>query len=329
MLRFALKRVSSLLVVLVAMSFIVFSLQRIVPSDPARILAGPTAPTAAVDTLRERLGLNAPILAQYWRFIKNLGRGDLGTSLRTRNPVTMDLVNAAPASIELSLAALSLGTLIAGLVTVVSVVGKRVRMFRLSLLGFGSAPVVLTSLLLIYVFWFELNWFPSSGRIGAPDFQSRSGFLLLDTIAAGRIDLFIDVLKHLALPAIALALPIAVALCQTLTASLYGVMQEGFILTARGKGLGPLHVLLFHGLRNSASAPIAMFGLQVRLLLGGLLVVERVFAWPGIGLYMVQSFNAADLPAILGMSLALGAFYIVVSAMVELAQAWADPRISV
>jgi peptide/nickel transport system permease protein/dipeptide transport system permease protein len=195
------------------------------------------------------------------------------------------------------------------------------------LLATGSAPIFLTALLLAYVLWFKLGWLPGSGRLSARGFTGPTGLNVIDGVLAGRFDVSLDALRHLILPAVALSLPIAVAVGRSLTSALREVLQQPYIRTARGEGLSELHVVVRHGLRNAASAPLAMIGLQVELLFGNLLIVERVFAWPGLGLYMVQAFVSSDLPAVLGVSLVFGAIYIVVNVAVEIAQSLADPRI--
>ena len=160
------------------------------------------------------------------------------------------------------------------------------------------------------------------------DFAGPTGFNLIDGILAGRPEVSLDALPHMILPALALALPIAVAVGRSLNGALHDVMRQAYIRTARGKGLSETEVLLRHGLRNAASAPLAMIGLQVGLLFGNLLVVERVFGWPGLGLYTVQAFASADLPAVLGVSMVFGTFYILVNTLIEIGQSLADPRIS-
>jgi ABC-type dipeptide/oligopeptide/nickel transport system permease component len=327
MLAYLAKRSAGLIVVLVTMSFIVFCLQSIIPTDPARAVAGPTAPTETVERIRQQLGLNDPIIVQYGRFLGRLAQGGLGTSVRTRQPVTSDVVKYLPASLELALVAMLFGVGIAGLLAVIQNGMRRSGPIRIAIIAAGSTPIFLSSLLLVYFLWFRLNWLPGSGRLSIRRFTGPSGFDLLDGFLLGRPEVSLDAFLHLILPGLALALPIAVAVSRSLNGSLHDVMKQTYIRTARGKGLGEATLVLRHGLRNAASAPLAMIGLQVGLLFGNLLIVERVFAWPGLGLYAVQAFASSDLPAVLGVSMVFGTFYILVNIVIEILQSLADPRI--
>jgi peptide/nickel transport system permease protein/dipeptide transport system permease protein len=321
------RRIVGLVVVLLAMTFIVFCLQSIVPADPARAIAGPAAPIATVEALRERLGLHDPIATQYGRFLSRLSTGDLGTSVRTRQPVASDIGKYLPASLELGIVAMLAGITLAGGFALLLTVRRSSGLLRVAVLAVGSAPIFLTALLLAYWCWFKLGWLPGSGRLAARGFSGPTGLNLLDGLLTGRPDISLDALRHIILPAIALALPIAVAVGRSLGSALNEVMQQPYIRTARGEGLGEMRVVIRHGLRNAASAPLSMIGLQAGLLFGNLLIVERIFAWPGLGLYMVQAFVSSDLPAVLGVSLVYGAIYIAANVAVEIGQSLADPRI--
>jgi peptide/nickel transport system permease protein/dipeptide transport system permease protein len=327
MVRFLAQRLFGLVLVLLTLSLVVFCLQNVVPADPARARAGPTAPTATVEAIREQMGLDDPIIVQYARFLSGLARGDLGVSVRTRQPVTDDLRRYLPASLELGAFAMIVGIALAGLLALVQTTAPRSSLVRLVVVALGSTPVFLSTLLLAYVFWFQLGWLPGSGRLGTRGFSGPTGFNTIDGIIAGRPDIALDALLHLILPATALALPVAVAVGRSLSGALYDVMQQPYVRTVRGKGVGEARIVLRHGLRNAASAPLAMIGLQVLILFGHLLIVERVFGWPGIGLYTVQAFTSSDFPAVLGVFLAFGAIYILTNMVIELVQSLADPRI--
>ncbi|GHA13908.1 peptide ABC transporter permease [Devosia pacifica] len=325
---YLLKRLLGLVVVLMVMSFIVFCLQSIIPADPARAMAGPSAPEETIQKLREDMGLNDPLLVQYGNFVMRLAEGDLGTSVRTRQPIAADVLRYGPASLELIIAAMLLGSLLAFAFAFLQSIVRRSDGIRVLMLGLGSVPIFLSALLLAYFLWFKLGWFPGNGRLDIRRFSGPTGFFVLDGLLLGRPDISLSALRHLALPALALSVPIAVSVGRSLNSSLIDVMRQPYIRTARGKGLSASGIFLRHGLRNAASAPLAMLGLQVGLLFGNLLIVERVFAWPGLGLYTVQSFATSDLPAVLGVALVFGAFYITVTMLVEIAQSLADPRIA-
>jgi peptide/nickel transport system permease protein/dipeptide transport system permease protein len=309
------------------MSFAVFCLQSIIPADPARAIAGPLTPLSSVNALRQQLGLDDPIIVQYGRFLSRLAEGDLGTSTRTRQPVAADIREYLPASLELSLAALCIGLVLAAVIAVMPRILGGSGGLRFLLIAAGSVPTFMSALLLVYFLWFRLGWLPGSGRMSEDDIGGPTGFNMIDALIGGRGDLSLDAARHLLLPALALALPIAVAVGRSLDSALREVMQQPYIGTARGKGLREAVVVLRHGLRNAASPALAMVGLQIRLLFGNLLIVELVFGWPGLGLYMVQSLSSADLPAVLGVTVVLGTFYILVNIVVEILQTLADPRI--
>jgi len=327
MLVYFIRRLSGLVVVLLAMSFAVFCLQSIIPADPARAIAGPLTPLSSVNALRQQLGLDDPIIVQYGRFLSRLAEGDLGTSTRTRQPVAADIREYLPASLELSLAALCIGLVLAAVIAVMPRILGGSGGLRFLLIAAGSVPTFMSALLLVYFLWFRLGWLPGSGRMSEDDIGGPTGFNMIDALVGGRGDLSLDAARHLLLPALALALPIAVAVGRSLDSALREVMQQPYIGTARGKGLREAVVVLRHGLRNAASPALAMVGLQIRLLFGNLLIVERIFAWPGLGLYLVQAFANSDLPAVLGVSLVFGAIYILVGIAVEIGQSLADPRI--
>ncbi len=315
------------LIALLVVTFVVFCLQSVLPADPARLIAGPAAPRSTIEALRTEMGLNEDVLTRYGKFLGRLAHGDVGMSVRTRQPVLSDMARYLPATLELAAAAIFLGISAAVALAVLQAAYPSLRFLRLLFVGFGSSPVFLTGLLLIYFAWFRLGWLPGSGRLDVRGFDGPTGLLLVDTLWSGDLRLFADALAHLVLPASVLAIPIAVAVGQVLSGSLHDVMRQGYIRTARGRGIGILPVILRHGLRNAANGALTMTGLQVRLLFGNMLVVERIFGWPGLGMYMVQALSYADLPAILGVALLLGAIYIAVGVLVEVAQHVADPRI--
>lgn len=328
MLAYLAKSIVGAVIVLLMMSFIVFGLQSIIPADPARAIAGPSAPPEAVEAVRKQLGLDDPAVVQYGRFLSRLAHGDLGTSVRTRRPVSDDIQQFLPATLELGLTSIALGVALAGVMAALQFLVPGSAGIRLALVGVGSTPIFLSALLLAYFFWFRLDWLPGAGRLAYRDFVGPTGFNVIDGILVGRPDVSADALLHMILPAFALALPIGVAVGRSLNGALHDVMNQAYVRTARGKGLGETRVLFRHGLRNAATAPLSMLGLQVRLLFGNLLVVERIFGWPGLGLYTVQAFASADLPAVLGVAMVFGILYILVNTLIEIGQSVADPRIS-
>jgi peptide/nickel transport system permease protein len=315
--------------VLFALVTLVFLLQSVVPGDPVRARVGANATDEAVARERHRLGLDRPLPAQYVSYVADATRGDLGESIRTSRSVSRDVREFLPATLELAGFALILAVVLGGLLGITAATARRGSgVVKTVFLGGASAPTFLLGFLLIYVFYLQLGWLPASGQSSqstAP--TGPTHLLILDGLLAGRPSVTVDALQHILLPAISLALLPAVAIGRVLRSSLIEVLEADYIRTARSKGLRERKILLRHALRNAMSAPLTMTGLQFGLMLGGVVVIETIFAWPGIGLYTDQSIAAGDLPAIAGVTMVLAAVYVLVSLLVDLAQAIVDPRI--
>ena len=326
--RFVAGRLAALAGILLALSAIVFMLEAVIPADPVRAMVGASASRQAVAAKRAELGLDRPVPVQYARFLGRAVRGDLSLSLHTRRPVSTDLGDYLPATLELAGAAAALAAVL-GLALGLRGARRRGRGLHLVLLGGASVPAFLVGLLLLLLFYADLHWLPGSGRLssGVSPPGGPTGLLTVDGLLAGRPDVVVDALAHLVLPALCLALGPAVAIGRTLRSSLETVMAQDHVRTARAKALPERTVLWRHAVRNALNAPLTMAGLQVGLLLAGVVVVESVFAWPGLGQYTVRSITTTDFPAIAGVTLVLGAAYVIVNAMVDVAQVLADPRL--
>jgi peptide/nickel transport system permease protein len=324
------RRLVALVAVLCGLAVIVFVLQAVIPSDPARAIVGASASPAAVAAKEHELGYDKPLPAQFADYLGRTLSGDLQSSLRTRNPVSEDLRTFAPATLELALVAslLAAGMGIA-LALALAAGGRAARVLRLVLVAGASVPGFLVALLAILVFYSLLGVLPASGRVTdtlvLPDGPTQ--LLLVDSLLAGDPGVFGSAVAHLILPAFTLALVPALAIARTLATTLEAVMREDYVRTARSKGLRERSIIVRHGLRNAAGPALTMGGLQFGLLLGGIVVVEQIFSWPGLGLYLNQSIAFSDFPAITGTTLMLGTVYVVVNFLVDLAQAAADPRI--
>ncbi|MFL5799632.1 MAG: ABC transporter permease [Actinomycetota bacterium] len=329
LIRFVVWRVVGLVVVIVAMTFIIFLLRQVIPADPARAAVGPSAPQSVVDAKRHELGLDKPLIDQYLRYVGQLLHGNLGTSVTTNNRVTTDLSNALPASEELLLYATLLALALALGLALMETLFPRSEVVRQVLVSGASAPVFLTGLLLLYLLWFRLGIFPSGGRTGSANAPTGpTGLLTIDGLLHGRPGVALDALWHLALPALTLALPMALAVGRTLRSSIIGVLRQDYVRTARSKGLTEFQVVRRHVLRNASTGAISMAGLQIGFLFANLVIVERVFAWPGVGLYLTEVLSHDDLSAVLAVSLVFGIAYVVINALVDLAQVLADPRVA-
>lgn len=321
-------RVAGMLVVLLLLTLAVFVIQTKLPADPVAVTLGAGATPALIKEKRHELGYDKPLLVQYGRFLKRLAHGDLGTSIRTRTSVAGDIAHFAPATIELAVASalwifpLALGL---GLWSALRRYGSSVA--RLVMLALASAPAFFLAILFILLFYSHLHWLPSSGQSTSLEpVKKLTGFLLVDALLRGNLHAFWDGVQHLVLPSLVIALGPAVSIARVLRGTLVDVLRLDHIRTARSKGLTELRVLLKHALRNSMTPVLAMTGLQVGMLLTGVIVVETVFAWPGLGLYTANALQFDDFPAVMGVTLVFGIGYVLVNTIVDILQLVADPR---
>lgn len=328
MLRFLTRRVSAAVVILLILSLIICVLQKLSPGDPARAYVGANASPEAVAEQRRLLGLDDPLLTQYVRFLGNLFTGDLGRSLRTRQPVTADLATYLPATAELVLTAFVIAVILAALYALSGALRwPGASIGRGVLLLLATAPPFLLALVGIIVFFGQLGWLPARG-VGNFEDPGPTGMQALDTLLHGQADAFADALAHLALPALVLSIAPAVAMGRVLRSSLQGVLGVDYVRTARSKGLSEQYVVWHHVLRNAIGPALSMAGLQLGVMFAGVVVVEQIFSWPGIGNYLAASIPVSDFPAVAGVTLVLGAIYVMSNVVVDLLQAVADPRIA-
>jgi len=325
-----LKRIASMALLVLVLAAVVFLLQQISPLDPVHAMLGPGASRSAVAAQRHALGLDQPMPVQFWHYLSNLAHGDLGMSYRTRRPVMEDLATFVPATGELAAVALVIAVLLAVLLAFSSSLRwPGAWLFRLVLLAGASAPAFLLGIAAILFFYQRLGWLPASGRTdtygGA---TGPTGFLVIDGLLTGNPAGSWDAVRHLLLPAFAIAFGPAVAVGRVLRSSLLGEEASDYARTARSKGLTEASILRKHVLRNAIGPALSMTGLQVGLMFSGVLVIEQIFGWPGVGQYTAQSIPVADFPAIAGVTLLLGVGYVVINTVVDILQAVADPRIT-
>jgi peptide/nickel transport system permease protein len=329
--KFVVQRVASVIVVVLVLALVMFVLQRVTPVDPVRAKLGSNASKAAVEAERKRLGYDKPLLVQYVDYLGDLLHGNLQESLRTRRPVMDDIGDYLPATAELALFglifALVLGTVL-GLASAARFRGSGV--LRVVMVGGASAPVFLLALLGLVLFYRNLGWLPATGRTSLADAPTGpTGFLTIDGLLHARPDVTWDAFQHLLMPAFCVAIGPAVSIGRVLRGSLVGNLKSDYVRTARAKGLRERTVLLRHALRNSVGPALSMTGLQVGLMFAGVVVVETIFAWGGLGQYVVQSIPRADFPAIAGVTLLLGVGYVVINSVIDILQSMADPRIRI
>ena len=315
MLAFTARRLLMMIPVLLFLTVVIFLLNSVSPIDPARAVLGPSASRSSVERLQEELGLNDPLPAQYVTYLEDMLHGDLGYSARLQQPVTSGLQDALPNTLELTALALVL-TIVLAVIMALALAGswRGAPLLRGLIVAGASAPAFLLGIGGILIFFSKLGWLPASGRTSFENAPTGpTGFLLIDSLIAGRPAVFIDALEHMIMPAICIALIPAVAVGRTLRSSLVTVLSSDYVRTARSKGLTEREILVKHGLRNAVGPALAMLGLQSGLMLAGVVVVETVFSWPGIGLYASQAIPVADFPAIAGVALVIGVAYVIIN----------------
>ncbi|MCW2856755.1 MAG: gsiC 2 [Marmoricola sp.] len=329
--RFVGQRFAAMVIIVLALAAAVFALQKMSPLDPVHARLGGQASQGAIAAERHALGLDKPIVTQFGHYLAGLVHGDLGDSYRTRRPVTTDLLAYVPATAELAASGLIIALVLAiafAFASTLRVPGAA--LFRLGLMLGASVPTFLLGVFGILLFYQHFGWLPASGRTSIGNAPTGPTHLLtLDGLLHGRPDVTWDAIKHLLMPATAIALGPAVAIGRVLRSSLEGELGSDYVRTARAKGRSERQILLGHVVRNAIGAAVSMTGLQVGLMFAGVLVVEQVFGWPGLGLYIAESIPVADFPAIAGVTLLLGSAYVVINAAVDVIQAAADPRIRV
>jgi peptide/nickel transport system permease protein len=320
-----------MIVIVIALAAIVFYLQHISPLDPVHAMLGGQASASAIAQERHALGLDRPVPAQFAHYLSGLLHGNFGTSYRTRRPVSTDLGTYLPATLELAVAGLVIALVLATILAFGTTLRWRgAGVFRFILLVGASTPTFLLGIGGIIIFYENLHWLPATGRTSYANAPSGPTHLLtVDSLLHGRLDVFFNALEHLAMPATAIALGPAVSIGRVLRSGLVTDLKSDYARTARAKGLSELRVLSKHVVRNALGAALSMTGLQVGLMFAGVLVIEQVFSWPGIGLYVAESIPVADFPAIAGVTLVLGVGYVVINTIVDVLQAAADPRIRV
>jgi len=331
MLKYIFKRILMLIPVLIGVSIIVFLIMRVFSPDPAPIVLGQHATQEAVEVWRQANGLNDPIYLQYFHYITGALTGDLGTSYYTKMPVTKEIFARFPATIELALVAIMLASFFGILIGVISAVKKNsifdnAGMF-IALIGV-SMPIFWLGILLIIFFSGTLHWLPSSGRID-PLLQpiDITGFYLIDSLMTNNMDALKDAFRHLVLPASALAMYSMAIIARMTRSSMLETLQQDFIRTARAKGISEGRVIIRHALRNGLIPIVTVIGLQLGSLLGGAVLTETVFSWPGIGAYTVACILKSDFPVVQGVVLLIASIFVLVNLIVDVFYAFLDPRI--
>lgn len=331
MLSFILRRLVTAIPVLAIAVTLVFALVRLIPGDPAVTLLGPGATDEQVKALRDQLHLEQPLIGQYFSYLGGLLRGDLGQSLRTQQAIAQEMASRLPATLELALFALLLSLIVGIPVGILSAVRPRGffdNLIRLVSLVGVSAPTFWLALLAQVVFALSLNLLPVSGRLDLfVEAPKRTGLLVLDGLLLGRPDLSWNALTHLILPASVIAAFLGATVARLVRTSMLEEINQDYVNTARSKGLAPSTVVLKHVLRNALLPTITIVGLKFAELLGGAILTETVFSWPGIGRYMFEAISVRDYPVIQAGTLMFALIFILSSALADVLYSLVNPRI--
>lgn len=333
-LRLIVRRLISLIFVLLALSIITFALSHIVPSDPARMIAGPRASADAVQKVREEYGLDQPLLTQYTRYISGVVKFDFGKSLSSKRPVSEDLKQYLPATVELTFYAIIFAVAVGLPLGVLSAIYRNTFIDAfgrvISVIGL-SVPAFWLALMLQFILFAQLGLLPDGQRlpIGIQPPKTITTLYSIDALLTGNFSIFFTAAKHLMMPAFVLGFSAMAVITRMARTGMLEVLGQDYMRTARAKGLRHKTVILRHALRNALLPAITVIGLQVGLLLGGAVLVEIIFSWPGIGRYAFQAIQTFDYNAVISVTLVIGFAYVVMNTLVDIAYLLLDPRIKV
>jgi len=326
------RRLLFLALVVLGVSLITFIISHMIPGDPARLLAGDRASDELVAQMREKLGLDRPLYVQYGRYMYGLLQGDLGTSIRTGRPVAEDIAAYFPATLELVISALTVAVLVGVPLGVASAVWRNgwADQFARTFAAIGiSTPAFWLGLLLLVLFYGHLGWFPGSGRLdtGIDPPTRITGMYVLDGLLTGNRTVVQNALWHLVLPMLCLGFVHVGVIARQIRSAMLDQLSEDYIRTARAAGLSRARVILGHALPNAAIPSVTVLGLAFGDLLYGAVLTETIFAWPGMGAYVVNSIQSLDFPAVMGFTVVVSMAYVLVNLAVDLAYMLLDPRI--
>ena len=329
------KRVAMAVPSLIGVVIVTFLLTRMLPGDPAAYFAGPAATPQAIQEVRVKLGLDKSMIQQFGRYVADLAHGNLGSSLTTGQPVVAELRTRLPASAELTLFGLLLSVAIAvplGILAATRPNSLLDHACRIISTAGVSLPVFFTGLILIYVLYYLLGWAPAPlGRLDvfytAP--PQVTGFYLIDSLIAGDPETFTAALKQLILPALTLGVFSLAPIARMTRASMLAVLSSDFVRTARANGLSSWTVIITYAFRNAMLPVITTLGMVFSFLLGANVLVEKVFAWPGIGSYAVEALLASDFAPVQGFVLTMAVMYVALNLMIDIVYGLIDPRVRV
>lgn len=329
--QFIARRLISLIPVMLGVSIVVFALIRMIPGDPVIVMLGERARPADIERVREEMGFNRPIYVQYLEWMGRVVRGDLGTSIINRTAVMDELKYRLSATVEMIIVGMIIGLIIGISIGILSALRRNSWIDLIAtagaLLGV-SMPIYWLALILIYALAVNRQIFPPSARLDADlEVVRRTGFMLIDTLLMGDIRLFLNALWHLILPSFVLSTVVMPILARLTRASMLEVMRQDYVRTAEAKGLQRRVVIVRHALKNALLPIVTVVGLQLGGLLGGALLTETIFSWPGMGLWTYRAILSRDYPIVQGAVLVSATIYVMVNLLVDISYAYLDPRI--
>lgn len=335
MLKYILKRLGLLIPTLLGVATIVFFMVALSPGDPARVMLGERANAQQLEQLREELGLDKPLAEQYWLYLQRMVQLDFGESIKTGRPVMEEISELYPATLELAFWAMVFAAVVGILIGVASAIKKNTWVDYTAMVGAlvgVSMPVFWLALVLIMIFSVGLGWFPTGGRINVRFFfESITGVYLVDTfiymVRDGNTEYFLDALRRLVLPAVALGtIPLAI-IARVTRSSMLEVLKQDYIKTARAAGISERRVIFRYALKNALLPIITVVGIQFGLLLSGAILTETIFAWPGIGRWLYTAIQARDYPAVQGGVIVISTTFVLINLVVDILYSLVNPRI--
>ncbi|WDV44954.1 ABC transporter permease [Clostridiaceae bacterium M8S5] len=331
MLKYIIKRLMLLIPVLIGISIMVFVVMHVFTTDPASIILGQHATADQIEALQQELGFDKPLYIQYWDFIKGIMHGSFGDSLITKESVTSEFFARFPATVELAIVSIILASVLGITIGIISAIKQNSIIDYISMIAslIGvSMPIFWLGLMLIVVFAVNLHWLPVAGRIQLGlEPVKITGLYIIDSIATGDTEALISTLKHLALPSIALASYSTAIIARMTRSTMLEIIRHDYIRTARAKGLFERVVILSHALRNALIPIVTVIGLQLGRLLGGAVLTETVFGWPGVGSYTVDAILKSDFPVVQGSVMMMAVVFVGMNLLVDILYGFLDPRI--
>ena len=333
LLKYILSRLALLPIMLWIISSLVFILLRIAPGDPVDAILGTRANELARESLRIKLGLDKPLINQYLEYLNHLIHGDLGISLNTQEPVKVIISRALPASLELAIFAIIIASFVGYLIGFLGAVkpeGKIDFLGRIFGIGTYALPPFWAAMIIQIIFAVLLGWFPIGGRL-SPGLRlpnTFTGFLLLDSLLNKNFELFFNSFKHLILPSLTLGILLSGIFSRSLRLNLEEILKKDYIEAAKSRGINDYRILVKHALPNTLLPILTITGLTISSLIGGALLIEITFSWPGVALGLQEAINQRDYPVVQGIVVTISSLVVIISVVIDIAIAYIDPRVS-